>query len=44
MPIPTIRIISACEVTRLVGLIDPAKVVIGGQSDPESRYFNPMIV
>jgi hypothetical protein len=27
-----------------VGLIDPAKVVIGGQSDPEARYFNPIIV
>jgi aldehyde dehydrogenase (NAD+) len=38
------RIISAREVTRLAGLIDPAKVVIGGRSDPEARYLDPTIV
>jgi aldehyde dehydrogenase (NAD+) len=38
------RIISAREVTRLSGLIDPAKVVIGGRSDPEARYLDPTIV
>jgi aldehyde dehydrogenase (NAD+) len=38
------RIISAREVKRLVGLIDPAKVVIGGESDPEARYLAPTIV
>lgn len=38
------RIISAHEVTRLAGLIDPAKVIIGGQSDPETRYLDPTIV
>jgi aldehyde dehydrogenase (NAD+) len=38
------RIISAHEVDRLAGLIDPAKVIIGGQSDPEARYLDPTIV
>ena len=38
------RIISAREVKRLVDLIDPAKVVIGGESDPEARYLAPTIV
>src|SRR5580658_2336414 len=38
------RVISAREVTRLAGLIDPAKVVIGGRSDPEARYLDPTIV
>ena len=38
------RIISAREVDRLAGLIDPSKVVIGGRSDPEARYFDPTIV
>src|SRR5262249_35983817 len=38
------RIISAREVTRLAALIDPAKVVIGGGSDPEDRYLDPTIV
>jgi len=37
------RIISAHEVSRLAGLIDPAKVVIGGKSDPEARYLDPTI-
>jgi aldehyde dehydrogenase (NAD+) len=38
------RIISPREVKRLVGLIDPAKVMIGGESDPEARYLAPTIV
>ena len=38
------RIISARAVTRLAGLIDPTKVIAGGQSDPESRYLDPTIV
>ena len=38
------RVISAHEVTRLAGLIDPAKVVIGGRSDPAARYLDPTIV
>jgi aldehyde dehydrogenase (NAD+) len=38
------RIINAHEVTRLAALIDPAKVVIGGRSDPENRYLDPTIV
>jgi aldehyde dehydrogenase (NAD+) len=38
------RIISAREVSRLTSLIDPAKVVIGGGSDPDARYLDPTIV
>jgi aldehyde dehydrogenase (NAD+) len=38
------RIISPREVDRLAGLIDPAKVVIGGRSDPKARYLDPTIV
>jgi aldehyde dehydrogenase (NAD+) len=38
------RVISAREVNRLAGLIDPAKVIIGGQSDPDARYLDPTIV
>lgn len=38
------RIISARDVSRLAALIDPAKVVIGGQSDPDARYLDPTIV
>ena len=38
------RIINAREVSRLTGLIDPAKVVIGGESDPDARYLAPTIV
>jgi len=38
------RIISAHEISRLAGLIDPAKVVIGGKSDPEARYLDPTIL
>src|SRR5580704_10886346 len=38
------RIIAAHEVDRLAGLIDPAKVVIGGKADPAARYLDPTIV
>ena len=38
------RVISAREVSRLVGLIDPAKVIAGGRSDPDARYLDPTIV
>jgi acyl-CoA reductase-like NAD-dependent aldehyde dehydrogenase len=38
------RIISPREVTRLAGLIDQLKVVIGGKSDPDDRYLDPTIV
>jgi aldehyde dehydrogenase (NAD+) len=38
------RIISARDVSRLAALIDPAKVVIGGQSDPDARYLDPTIL
>jgi aldehyde dehydrogenase (NAD+) len=38
------RIISAHEVTRLAGLIDSKKVVVGGKSDPDARYLDPTIV
>jgi aldehyde dehydrogenase (NAD+) len=38
------RVISAREVLRLAGLIDPVKVVAGGRSDPEARYLDPTIV
>ena len=38
------RVISAREVSRLAGLIDPAKVVAGGRSDPDARYLDPTIV
>jgi aldehyde dehydrogenase (NAD+) len=38
------RVITAREVDRLVGLIDPAKVVAGGRSDPATRYLDPTII
>jgi aldehyde dehydrogenase (NAD+) len=38
------RIINARDVVRLTNLIDPAKVVIGGESDPDARYLAPTIV
>jgi aldehyde dehydrogenase (NAD+) len=38
------KVVSAREVSRLAGLIDPEKVVTGGQSDPEARYLDPTIV
>jgi hypothetical protein len=43
-PIPITRIISAREVSRLAALIDPAKVVAGGRSDPVARYLDPTIL
>jgi aldehyde dehydrogenase (NAD+) len=38
------RIVATREITRLAGLIDPAKVVAGGQADPAARYLDPTIV
>src|SRR5262245_5284723 len=38
------RIISAREVKRLASLIDPAKVVAGGDYDAKARYFDPTIL
>jgi aldehyde dehydrogenase (NAD+) len=38
------RIISAHEVSRLSGLIDPTKIICGGSSDPNARYLDPTIV
>jgi aldehyde dehydrogenase (NAD+) len=38
------RIISVKELQRLVGLLDPAKVVAGGEFDESERYLAPTIV
>ena len=38
------RIISPREVSRLAALLDPAKVVAGGRSDPDERYLDPTLV
>lgn len=38
------RIINAKEVERLAKVLDPAKVVAGGKSDPAARYLDPTIV
>lgn len=38
------RIISAREVSRLSSLLDPSKVVVGGQADADARYLDPTIV
>jgi aldehyde dehydrogenase (NAD+) len=38
------RIIGAREVSRLAALLDPAKVVAGGHSDPDAHYLDPTIV
>jgi aldehyde dehydrogenase (NAD+) len=38
------RIISAREVSRLAALLDPAKVIAGGKSDPDERYLDPTLV
>jgi aldehyde dehydrogenase (NAD+) len=35
------RIISAREVKRLKGLIEPDKIIHGGESDEEARYLAP---
>jgi aldehyde dehydrogenase (NAD+) len=38
------RVINGAAVSRIAGLIDPAKVVIGGQSDADAHYIDPTIV
>src|SRR6202521_3282446 len=38
------RIINAKAVTRLASLIDPAKVIAGGKSDPEAHYLDPTLL
>src|SRR5499433_4376155 len=38
------RIVSTKEAARLAALIDPAKVVYGGKSDPDARYVDPTIL
>src|SRR5215467_15107040 len=38
------RIINAREVKRLASLIDPRKVVTGGNYDEKERYFDPTIL
>jgi aldehyde dehydrogenase (NAD+) len=38
------RVIDAKAVQRMVGMIDPAKVVAGGKSDPEARYLDPTVL
>ena len=38
------RIISSREVSRLAALLDPTKVVAGGESDAEARYLDPTVV
>src|SRR5271163_2580266 len=38
------RVINASAVRRIVSLIDPDKVVIGGQSDPDAHYLDPTII
>src|SRR5271157_3134787 len=38
------RIINTHAVDRLASLIDPAKVVAGGKSDPDARYLDPTLL
>lgn len=38
------RIISPKHFTRLVTLLDSGELVVGGQTDPESRYFAPTVL
>jgi len=38
------RIINAQAVDRLASLIDPAKVIAGGESDPEAHYLDPTLL
>jgi aldehyde dehydrogenase (NAD+) len=38
------RVINAAAVNRIARLIDPSKVIIGGQSDPDAHYLAPTIV
>jgi aldehyde dehydrogenase (NAD+) len=38
------RIINARTVERLASLIDPAKVIAGGKSDPDAHYLDPTLL
>ncbi len=38
------RIINPHTVSRLASLIDPAKVIAGGKSDPNARYLDPTLL
>ena len=38
------RVINAREVSRLAALLDPAKVIAGGKSDPDASYLDPTLV
>jgi aldehyde dehydrogenase (NAD+) len=38
------RIINAHAVERLASLIDPAKVIAGGKSDPQAHYLDPTLL
>ncbi|NWA29764.1 aldehyde dehydrogenase family protein [Pseudomonas gingeri] len=38
------RVINAREVSRLAALIDPSKVVAGGNSDPAEHYIDPTLL
>jgi aldehyde dehydrogenase (NAD+) len=38
------RIINAHAVSRLASLIDPAKVIAGGKSDPDAHYLDPTLL
>ena len=38
------RIINSHAVSRLTSLIDPAKVIAGGKSDPDARYLDPTLL
>jgi aldehyde dehydrogenase (NAD+) len=38
------KIVNSKAVERLVSLIDPKKVIVGGKADPEARYIDPTIL
>lgn len=38
------RIVNQRQLARLVSLIDPAKVLLGGESNPDDRYLAPTIL
>jgi len=38
------RVINAREVSRLAALLEPAKVIAGGKSDPDASYLDPTLV
>lgn len=38
------RIINSHAVSRLASLIDPTKVIAGGESDPDARYLDPTLL